>query len=275
LRVNTTSNAGQTPGKVEIEWPLRLFNKSVLKQEKFRRLINYLGSTEGLHCLDIGSDNGVISLLLRRRGGSWKSADLDSAAVRAIRELVKTDVYQIDGGSTPFESGEFDRVVIVDFLEHIPNEAEFVRELSRILKPDGELVVNVPHIKNSWLRRFRQAIGQTDEKHGHLRPGYTIQSLSDLLEEHFAIQEHTTYSKFFSEFVDTLVVLAVSKLKGSSDPSKKGVLVTGDDLSKYQSSFKMYALIYPLIWFFSKLDGLLFLNSGYMLIARASAHRTQ
>ena len=43
---------------------------------------------EGLRCLDLGSDNGVVSLLLRERGGSWASGDLTEEAVASIRSLV-------------------------------------------------------------------------------------------------------------------------------------------------------------------------------------------
>ena len=111
------------------QWPVRLFNKSVLKQRKLKEIALLLGETEGLQCLDIGSDNGVISYLLRQRGGRWKSADLDDAAVRSTRELVQSDVYQIDGRRTPFGTDEFDIVVIVDFLEHIQDDLGFVGEL--------------------------------------------------------------------------------------------------------------------------------------------------
>ena len=138
-------------------WAVRLFNKSILKQMKFRQITEMLASTEQLDCLDIGSDNGVISFLLRRRGGRWRSADLDREAVRLIKELVHTDVFQIDGQKTPFTDNEFDRVVLVDFLEHIVTDSEFIDELLRILKPDGELIINVPHTKNSLLRRLRIA----------------------------------------------------------------------------------------------------------------------
>jgi SAM-dependent methyltransferase len=251
-------------------WALRLFNKSVLKQRKYSEITEKLGSTKNLHCLDIGSDNGVVSYLLRKRGGVWKSADLDEGSVRAIQDLVKSDVYQIDGGQTPFTDDEFDKIVIVDFLEHIPDDHGFIRELARIIKPGGELIVNVPHKKNSILRRLRLAIGQTDEKHGHLRQGYTRESLVAVLGEHFSLVSSTTYSRFFSELIDTLVVFGISKLrKGSEDPSKKGTIVTGQDLSKYRSSFKVYSLIYPVLWLFSKLDSLLFFRSGYMLISKA------
>src|SRR5215216_4170283 len=117
------------------DWPIRLFNKSVLKQRKYREVVALLGSTMGLACLDIGSDNGVISYLLRQRGGDWKSADLDPQAVRAIQQLVHGEVYQLDGGCTPFASDSFDRIAIVDFLEHIPDDAGFIAEMYRIMRP--------------------------------------------------------------------------------------------------------------------------------------------
>jgi ubiquinone/menaquinone biosynthesis C-methylase UbiE len=252
------------------EWGIRLFQKSVLKQRKLKEVTGLLGSTAGLHCLDIGSDNGVISYLLRQRGGSWKSADLDAGAVRAISSMIGEEVYQLDGGPTPFTDDEFDCIAIVDFLEHIPDDAGFIQEMYRILKPGGKLIVNVPHQKESLLRKFRHQIGQTDEKHGHLRPGYNLDSLKEVLGEFFTIERSVTYSKFFSELIDTLIVFGVSLLqRRKRTSSSKGLLVTQDDLQTNRSMFKVYALIYPVIWLFSRLDNLLFFTSGYMLIAQA------
>ena len=109
------------------DWPLRLFKKSVLKQTKFAKIVSLLGPTDGLHCLDIGSDNGVMSYLLRKQGGTWKSADLDERSIHALETLVKHDVYQIDGTGTPFNDNEFDRVVLIDYLEHISDDAGFMK----------------------------------------------------------------------------------------------------------------------------------------------------
>ncbi|HVQ26652.1 MAG TPA: methyltransferase domain-containing protein, partial [Planctomycetota bacterium] len=83
----------------------------MLKQRKVSELARALGPTAGLRCLDLGSDNGVISLLLRRAGGRWASADLTDEAVSSIRELVESDVHRVDASSLPFADGEFDRVV--------------------------------------------------------------------------------------------------------------------------------------------------------------------
>jgi SAM-dependent methyltransferase len=255
-------------------WPVALFNKSVLKQRKLKEITTLLGKTDFLVCLDIGSDNGVISYLLRQRGGFWKSADLDENAVCSIRELVKSDVFQINGLHTPFVSNEFDRVVIVDFLEHIATDREFIDELFRIMKPGSELIINVPHIKNSLLRQFRLSIGQTDEKHGHLRPGYTVEEIKSLLGARFTLLSYRTYSKFFSEFIDTLITFGYGILKGSEhEESKKGVFVTGVDINRYKKLFRVYSLIYPVVWLFSKLDSLLFFQSGYMLILKARVNK--
>lgn len=253
----------------ENPWPIRLFNKSALKQHKYEKITGLLGETDQLHCLDIGADNGVISYLLRERSGSWKSADLDDTAVQSIQELVQEDVFQIDGGRTPFADNEFDRVVIVDFLEHIESDKEFIDELFRIIKPGGELIINVPHIKNSLLRKFRLKIGQTDEKHGHLRPGYTAEGLKRLLSDKFTIRSHQTYSKFFSESVDTFMTFGFGLLKKDEKPSQKGVIVTGQDMRKYKNLFKAYSLVYPFVSLFALLDKALFWRSGYMLIVKA------
>jgi SAM-dependent methyltransferase len=258
----------------EQKWAVRLFNRSVLKQRKFNEIVELIGSTDQLHCLDIGSDNGVVSFLLRQRGGKWKSADLDAHTVATIRNLVKTEVYQIDGYSTPFQDDEFDVVVIVDFLEHIPDDVGFINELFRIIKPSGNLIVNVPYIKNSLLRRFRLYLGQTDEKHGHLRPGYTVGSIEQLLGEKFSIEFYETYSKFFSELIDTLIVQIVYFFQRKKKAhSSKGAIVTEEELREAQKSFNLYSLIYPFVWFVSKMDALLFFRSGYMLIVKARANK--
>lgn len=254
-------------------WPVLLFSKSVLKQRKLKEITALLGDSDRLHCLDIGSDNGVVSFLLRKRGGNWKSADLDEKAIHLIRELVKYDVFQIDSRRTPFQYNEFDRVVIVDFLEHIKTDREFINELFRIIKPGGELIINVPHIKNSLLRKFRLAIGQTDEKHGHVRPGYTVGELAALLTGKFTVVSHKTYSKFFSECIDTLISFVFGFLKKGESTSQKGLLVAKQDLDRYRKVFRVYSLIYPVVWFLVKLDMLLFWCSGYMLIAKAKINK--
>jgi len=251
-------------------WALALYDRSVLKRRKVAEIAGLLGPTEGLRCLDLGSDNGVVSLVLRQRGGSWASADLTEEAVASIRELVGSDVHRVDASRLPFADAEFDRVVVVDMLEHVADEAAFVSELARVTRPGGRLVVNTPHLKRSALRRLRHALGQTDEKHGHLRPGYTPEGLRSLLAGRFELERHHTYSRFFSEAVDTAINLVVERL--GKQGSAKGMVVTGADVGKHRKLFLAYSAIHPFVWALSRLD-VLAPGSGYMLIAAAVRDR--
>jgi SAM-dependent methyltransferase len=248
-------------------WALQLFRKSVIKQRKLREIVALLGPTDGLCCLDLGSDNGVVSLLLRRGGGDWDSADLTAEAVASIRSLVGERAVRCDGSRLPYEDARFDRVVVVDMLEHVPDESAFVSELARITRPGGLLLVNTPHLKHTLLRRLRHALGQTDEKHGHLRPGYTPQRLRELLDGRFTLEQQHTYSRFFSELVDTFVNWGVER--SGKRGSSKGLVVTQGDLQKNRKAFRAYALVYPVLKAIAALDALIPMTSGYMLIGRA------
>jgi SAM-dependent methyltransferase len=253
----------------------------VLKQAKWNRVLEFLQDPAGKTNLDLGADNGVISYLLRQRGGLWYSGDLDASAVASIRQLVATDVYQLDGGTTPFADGTFDQIVIVDFLEHIPHDREFVRELARILKPGGRLIVNVPHLKpRSLLNRFRHSIGLTDEWHGHLRPGYSVPGLALLLQPYFEVERAGTYSRTFSELVDTIlngVYEALKRRRRSGTTSTKGTIVGRSDMDRLRKQFLLLQGLYPIFWAMAKLDALLPLQQGYKLIvqARRRAERSE
>jgi hypothetical protein len=150
-------------------------------------------------------------------------------------------------------------------LEHVADEAAFARELQRITRKGGALIVNTPHLKRTLLRRFRHALGQTDEKHGHLRPGYSVARLRELLGPAFALEQARTYSRFFSELLDTAINWALERL--GKRGSAKGMVVTGGDLGRHRRLFRVYSLVYPLAFLLTRLDALV-PASGYMLIAR-------
>lgn len=261
--VTTTAQSENTQS-----WARALFECSPLKRRKLKMLVE-LAETDfsQKECLDLGSDNGVISMLLREMGGRWSSADLIPETVEAIKGLVGERVWQIDGVTTPFSNQQFDLVMVVDILEHIETDKEFATELARITKSGGTLVVNVPNPGRGPIRWLRYALGQTDEKHGHVRPGYTELELIALLGDQFKVERVVSYGRVFSELCDTLVTGALDILKGKR--GKKGTVVTGHDLNKMKKSFKLFRLIAPILKLFVLLDELVPFMHGNMLILRA------
>jgi SAM-dependent methyltransferase len=253
----------------------RAVRPSALKRRKLAEITRLLGPTEGLRCLDLGADNGVVSYLLRQRGGMWTSADIDDGAVAAIRRLVGDRVHRLDEGPTPFATDEFDRVVVVDLLEHIHDDRAFVAELFRIVRPRGQLIVNVPHAKDDLLRRLRLFLGQTDEAHGHVRPGYTRPTLRGVLEGYFEVVTERTYSKAASELLDIASRAVTARIKAGRGGGAKGDILVEEDVRRHRGLVLLQAVTDPLTRSLTTLDRLWFRADGYMLIVKARSLKTE
>lgn len=63
-----------------------------------------------------------------------------------VGEMKNIDWQVADGRSLPFGSETFDHIFSVSVIEHIPNKGDIktVKELSRVLKPGGRLIITVP-----------------------------------------------------------------------------------------------------------------------------------
>ena len=264
------NEAERTEAGIPPDWHLQLFQKSVLKKAKLREIAGLLGPVDGKVCLDIGGDNGVISYHLRQLGGTWHSVDLTDKAVEAIRKLVGERVERITGPKLPFQDGFFDVIVIVDLLEHLQEDDQFVAECHRCLKPAGRLIVNVPHIKRwAFVPPIRRLLGLTDERHGHVRPGYTATQLFDLLKDGFDMESAHTYSRFFVQSLDVLIQMAIRRAVQNDAPDAKGVVMDEARFEKTKRLFRVYSILYPFFQVAEVLDHLLFFTKGYNLIARA------
>lgn len=68
--------------------------------------------------------------------------DLDSPVTR---ELAVADVYY-DGGRLPFADATFDAVLCSQVLEHVFTPEEFLREVRRVLRPGGRLLLATPFV---------------------------------------------------------------------------------------------------------------------------------
>jgi SAM-dependent methyltransferase len=89
-------------------------------------------------------------------------------------------ISRADVARLPFKDGAFDAVICSEVLEHIPDSRNAVRELVRVLRPGGELVVSVPRY---LPERICWALSEAyhNEPGGHIRI-YKRKELQALLE---------------------------------------------------------------------------------------------
>ncbi len=103
----------------------------------------------GMKALDIGCGSGEVLLLFRERGVEGHGMDIDEGNIGRLRGEFgfNATVGDIDA-RTHFEDHTFDLVVMRHSLEHTFNPLHALKEVNRILRPGGTLVIGVPNIES-------------------------------------------------------------------------------------------------------------------------------
>jgi SAM-dependent methyltransferase len=136
--------------------------------------------------LDIGSGAGNMAHHLAHYGRViGLESNLRPLAVAQTRGLEALGGL---GNRLPFPDGTFDVVALLDTLEHIPDEFGVLREIHRVLKPGGRLVVTVPALM--WLWSYN------DEINAHQRR-YTAEELEQKLALSGLDVRRISYNNFF------------------------------------------------------------------------------
>ncbi len=100
----------------------------------------YFSITTSTHVLDVGCGGGFLSNAMAAQGLKVTGIDLSSESLRVAAKYDRTLSvhYQVaDAYQLPFADQSFEVVTAMDFLEHVDRPAAVIREISRVLKPNG------------------------------------------------------------------------------------------------------------------------------------------
>lgn len=263
----------------ERPWQLRMFDKSLKKQLKVKAIGKHLGNLRDRQCLLVtcGDNNGAINYHLRKLGGTWTWADFEAKSIPEMEELLQEKVYLLDKktASLPFPDATFDLLVSIDVHEHFEDPVPVTKELYRIVKDGGKVVVSTPNGDERKLAvRIKHLVGMTPKTYGHTCVGFDIPDLEEMLMNvGLRPSRSSSYSKFFTEMLELLINFAYVKVlsKKSKAEVEEGTIAptTREQLRAVQKSYRLYALLYPFFWAISQLDRLLFFNRGYAVIVEA------
>jgi ubiquinone/menaquinone biosynthesis C-methylase UbiE len=138
------------------------------EKERWSRIDNFIVSDKPLKILDVGTGTGLVPLIVGdklKREDTFYCSDvsekiLDSAKISLEQEkykcnfeFVKLDKY------IPFKNESIDVITVNSVLHHIPDTGGFLKEVDRVLKKNGVLVIghepNVRFIRNRalWLNQ--------------------------------------------------------------------------------------------------------------------------
>jgi ubiquinone/menaquinone biosynthesis C-methylase UbiE len=113
----------------------------------------FIGNVKGKSILDLGCGNGSISFLLWYLGAKVYSVDISKKALRSTRALHKINIFtskheayifQGDANLLPIRDEKFDMVFCVETLEHLQNDKGAVKEIEKVVKSGGIVVLALP-----------------------------------------------------------------------------------------------------------------------------------
>jgi 2-polyprenyl-3-methyl-5-hydroxy-6-metoxy-1,4-benzoquinol methylase len=124
------------------------FVKSIALKNKLD-LINSLQPNKG-RILDIGAGTGDFLSVAKQNG--WQTIGLEpSDKAKAI--AVKKEVAFVEQ-TLELENQSFDVITMWHVLEHVPDLDNQIKELKRLLKPNGSLIIAVPNFKSFDAKHY-------------------------------------------------------------------------------------------------------------------------
>lgn len=149
----TQKRAVQLHRKVPPDWYARSIKENVLQRfwhtTRFRE-VGKLIEPGGGRILDIGSADGTFTKVILEHSKADKIVGIDvleNSVAYARRRFARSHRMSFrvaDAQRLPFKAGEFDAVFCLETLEHVEDPKRVLREIKRILKKDGYLLVLVP-----------------------------------------------------------------------------------------------------------------------------------
>jgi len=105
--------------------------------------------------LDLGCGEGFLAAELVKDGNRVTGVDMLPAAKKteSLQHYYSADLDEgIGNVIEQLEGKRFDRVLLLDILEHLKNSDRLLRQCREVVKPEGYVVISVPNIANITVR---------------------------------------------------------------------------------------------------------------------------
>ncbi|NQU25936.1 MAG: class I SAM-dependent methyltransferase [Candidatus Nealsonbacteria bacterium] len=125
----------------------------------YDEVLGLLPEDRATRILDVGAGEGFFSRRLMDLGYRVEACDVSPDGFKCADVPFR----QVDlNGPIPIADNEYDCVVSIEVIEHVENHFQFVRELIRITKPGGRIIVTTPNVLSFTARWYQFLYGYSD-----------------------------------------------------------------------------------------------------------------
>lgn len=129
-----------------------------VEKKRTRILLRFLGCRTTDSVIEVGCGQGII--LKQVRSKSRFGIDLSISNVKKARRLFKNEILNLIVANVemiPVDDHSFDRIICSDVIEHVQNPEKLLKEIIRILKQNGKIVITVPN--DNLVDLCKKAVG--------------------------------------------------------------------------------------------------------------------
>ena len=128
--------------KIDFDEEVHLYSEAINENDgRVQTVLSFLGDLKGKKILDIGCGKGRFLKVLKNRfpGGYYYGLDISEEMLKSCPQGIETSVGSML--SIQYPNDYFDCVYSVEALEHAVNVENAIREMARILKPRGKIII--------------------------------------------------------------------------------------------------------------------------------------
>lgn len=139
-----------TDGKRSVFEKAYHFIKNIALKNKLS-LINDLQKSKG-NLLDIGVGTGDFLLVAKENG--WKTVGIEPS--EKAKTIAERKGVELKSNLSDFADHSFDVITMWHVLEHVPNLENQIKELKRLIKPNGSIIIAVPNFKSFDAKYYNE-----------------------------------------------------------------------------------------------------------------------
>jgi len=164
---------------------------------RFKRIRNFV--TKGSTVLDIGCGRGLVLSRLKEIGCEVRGTELSDTSSKYAKNVLQLNIINRDLKDCGFNSDYFDVITMFHSLEHMISPLATLKEVYRILRPGGTLLVEVPDFGSIYSKIFKEKWFHLDvPRHLFHFTAHTLEK--SLLTAGFSVFKQTRYAIMYDSF---------------------------------------------------------------------------
>jgi ubiquinone/menaquinone biosynthesis C-methylase UbiE len=154
-----------------------------IRRLEWPNMLEWLAPKEGERILDIACGGGALSLKIAEKGCEVYGIEISEGAINGAKRLAEREEIACEfkignAEDLPYPDRYFDKVICSSSLEHFKDDIKALKEMHRVLKPNGSVVLTT----DSFTYPIKDELKEMHREIAYVVNYYTAEKLKERFE---------------------------------------------------------------------------------------------